>query len=257
MMRAIVRPPSPALADGLVTHIDRSPVDTSAAVAQWHGYVDAMRSNGWEIIHAPAADDCPDGVFVEDAAVVFDDIAVITRPGATSRQAEVDTMRPVLANTGLAVVDLEHGSLDGGDVMKVGRTAYVGLGGRTDAQGLAALAAVIEPAGWTVVAVPISKVLHLKSAVTALPDGTVVGWPPALDDPTVFPTFLVMPEEGGAHVVDLGEGRLLIAADTPLSQRVLAQRGFTPVPVDISEFVKLEGCVTCLSVRVRSVSDRR
>jgi dimethylargininase len=256
-MRAIVRHPSPALADGLVTHIDRSPVDTAAAVAQWHGYVEALRIGGWEIIHAPAADDCPDGVFVEDAAVVFDDIAVVTRPGAPSRKAEVDTIRPVLVDAGLVVVDLDHGSLDGGDVMKVGRTAYVGLGGRTDAPGLAALAAVIEPAGWTVVPVPISKVLHLKSAVTALPDGTIIGWPPAIDDHSMFPNFLAMPEEGGAHVVDLGEGRLLIAAETPLSQRVLAERGYTPTPVDISEFVKLEGCVTCLSVRIRDVSGRR
>jgi dimethylargininase len=250
-MRAIVRPPSPALADGLVTHVDRTAIDLGAAVSQWHGYIDALRHAGWTVVQAPAADDCPDGVFVEDAAVVFDDLAVCTRPGAPSRRPEVDTMRPVLAAAGLTVVDLAAGTLDGGDVMKVGTTAYVGRSGRTDRAGITALADVIEPRGWTVVPVPLTKVLHLKSAVTALPDGTIIGWPAAVDDPGVFPSFVAMPEESGAHVVDIGDGRLLIAADTENSQALLAARGYTPVPVDITEFVKLEGCVTCLSVRIR------
>ena len=143
------------------------------------------------------------------------------------------------------------GTLDGGDVLKVGSTIYVGQGGRTNAEGIAQLAAHLEPRGASVVTVPISKVLHLKSAVTALPDGTVIGFEPLVDDPSVFPRFLAVPEEGGSHVVLLGGNRLLMSTDAPRSAELFASLGYEPVQVDISEFVKLEGCVTCLSVRVR------
>lgn len=252
-MRAIVRPPSPGLADGLVSHVTRQPVDAALARRQWQGYVDALVANGWQVTEAPAADDCPDGVFVEDAAVVFGDLAVCTRPGAPSRRPEVDTIEPVMAATGLDVRRITApATLDGGDVLKVGRTVYVGRGARTNDEGIDQLGRLLSSAGWHVVAVPLSKVLHLKSAVTALPDGTIIGWPPLLDDVSVFPALLAMPEEGGAHVVDLGGGRLLIDANAVASQQVLRDRGYVPVPVDIGEFVKLEGCVTCLSVRIRS-----
>jgi dimethylargininase len=99
--------------------------------------------------------------------------------------------------------------------------------------------------------VPLHKVLHLKSAVTALPDGSILGYPPAVDDPAFFPRFVPVPEESGAHVVLLGEGKLLMAADCPTTAAQLADLGYEPVTVDISEFQKLEGCVTCLSVRLR------
>jgi dimethylargininase len=94
-------------------------------------------------------------------------------------------------------------------------------------------------------------VLHLKSAVTALPDGTVIGWDPAVDDATVFPQFLSMPEESGAHVVVVDDKTLLMATGAPQSAALLQNRGYEVVCVDISEYIKLEGCVTCLSVRLR------
>jgi dimethylargininase len=97
-------------------------------------------------------------------------------------------------------------------------------------------------------------VLHLKSAVTALPDGSVIGYPPVVDHPERFPRFVPVPEESGGAVVDLGEGRLLMAADCPRTAAQLSGLGYEPVPVDISEFQKLEGCVTCLSVRMREPS---
>ena len=102
------------------------------------------------------------------------------------------------------------------------------------------------------VPVTVTKVLHLKSAVTALPDGTIVGWPDAVDDPAIFPKFLATPEESGAHVVLLGEDRLLMAADCPMSAAMYRAMGYLPVEVDISEYQRLEGCVTCLSVRLRT-----
>jgi dimethylargininase len=251
-LRALVRRPSPLLADGLVSFAERRPVDVSLAERQWHGYVGALADAGWDVVEVEPAPDCPDGVFVEDSVVMYGNTAVLTLPGAPTRRAEVATVAECVTRIGCEVRRLEGpGTLDGGDVLKVGSTVYVGQSERTTADGVAEFASLLTPLGATVITAPVTKVLHLKSAVTALPDGAVIGWAPAVDDPTMFPSFLAMPEESGAHVVNLGSGRLLIAADAPRTAELLADRGYTPVPVDISEFVKLDGCVTCLSVRLR------
>jgi len=253
---ALVRRPSPRLAEGLLTHLDRSPVDVELAIAQWEGYVAALQSAGWQTIEVAPAPDCPDSAFVEDTMVVFGDLAVLARPGADERKPEVAGAADAVRALGYRTVNIEApGTLDGGDVLKVGNTIYVGRGGRTNVAGIAQLAAALEPLGATVVTVPISRVLHLKSAVTALPDGTIIGWEPAVDDASLFPRFLAMPEESGAHVVLLGDDTVLVSADCPRSVVYLKSVGLKPVFVDISEFVKLEGCVTCLSVRLRDVPE--
>jgi dimethylargininase len=252
--KALVRRPSPRLPEGLVTHIDRSPVDLDLARRQWEAYVAALGAHGWETIEVTPADDCPDGVFVEDAVVVFRNVALIARPGADPRKPETPAVEQTVTALGLSVNRVrEPGTLDGGDILKVGDTIYVGRGGRTNGEGVRQLRSVFEPLGARVVAVPVSRVLHLKSAVTALPDGTVIGFPPLVDDPAVFPRFLPVPEEAGAHVVLLGGGRLLMAASAPKSAELFADLGYEPVVVDISEFEQLEGCVTCLSVRLRGL----
>ena len=252
-MRALVRQPGSRLPQGLLTHFQRTEIDVELATRQWHGYVDALKRNGWEIIEVPAADDCADAVFIEDTVVMFGDLAVISRPGAPSRQLETAAVDETVGGLGYEIARIESpGTLDGGDVLKVGSTVYVGLGGRTNAAGLAQLAAHLEPRGATVVPVQVTKVLHLKSAVTALPDGTIVGWPDAVDDPATFPKYRETPEESGAHVVLLGDKRLLMAADCPLSAAMYRAMGYEPVEVDIGEFQKLEGCVTCLCVRLRT-----
>jgi len=249
MTRALVRRPGPRLAEGLVSHIERRPLDPGLALAQWQAYVDALRDNGWETVEVEPADDCPDAVFVEDPVVVYRDVAVIARSGAPVRRAETAGVARAVAAAGYRVERLaEPATLDGGDVLKVGSTVYVGLSGRTNEAGAEQLAALL---GATVVPVPVTKVLHLKSAVTALPDGTVLGHPPHVDDPTAFPEFLAVPEEAGAHVVLLGGNRVLMAASAPATAALLRARGLEPVVVDIGEFEKLEGCVTCLSVRLR------
>lgn len=252
--RALVRPPVARLAEGLVTHIDRVPVDVELAMHQWHGYRAAMEAFGWDLVEVPPVHHCPDSVFVEDTVVMFRNVAVATRPGAISRRDEVTHVRAVVRDLGASMNRISApGTLDGGDVLKVGDTIYVGRGGRTNLEGVRQLRVIVEPLGFTVVAVPLTKVLHLKSAVTALPDGTVIGYPPLVDHPELFPRFLPVPEESGAHVVLLGEGRLLMAADAPRSAELFTDLGYQPVPVDISEFQKLEGCVTCLSVRLRDL----
>jgi dimethylargininase len=261
-MRALVRRPSPRLAEGLLTHRDRVPVDVALARRQWQDYVAALVTAGWQPIEVPPADDCPDGVFVEDTMVVHGDLAVIARSGAPTRRAETTQAEASVAAAGYRTRHItDPGTLDGGDVLKVGATIYVGLTERTNAAAADQLADFLAPLGARVVPVPTTKVLHLKSAVTALPDGRVIGYPPLVDDPTAFAEFLPVPEEAGAHVVLLGpdqDGReqLLMAADAPRTAELFTELGHRPLPVDISEFEKLEGCVTCLSVRLRSSAPR-
>lgn len=251
---ALVRRPGPRVAEGLVTHIERAPVDAGRAAEQWEAYVEALRAHGWATVEVDPADDCPDAVFVEDAVVVFRNVALLARSGAGSRRGETAGVEEAVIRLGCSVNRIrEPGTLDGGDVLKVGDTIYVGRGGRTNAAGVQQLRAAFEPLGARVVAVPVAQVLHLKSAVTALPDGTVIGYEPLVDSPALFPRFLPVPEESGAHVVLLGGGRLLMARSAPRTAELLAGLGHEPVLVDIGEFEKLEGCVTCLSVRLREL----
>jgi len=250
--RILVRRPSPQLAAGELTHLDRVRVDADLALAQWQGYVDAFRTRGWGVTEIEPADEHPDGVFVEDAVVAFGELAVLAFPGADSRRGELATVAPVIDGLGLEVHRIEPpGTLDGGDVLKVGRTAYVGRSTRTDDAGIAQLRAIVAPAGWTVVTVPVTRVLHLKSAVTALPGGPIVGRSANVDDPAAFGEFLEVPEEHGTAVVDLGGGAVLMSSGAPRTAELFGARGLEVVTVPITEFEKLEGCVTCLSVRLR------
>ena len=249
--RALVRMPSSRLAEGLVTHIDRVELDDELADAQWEAYVATLESEGFETVPADPSDDHADSVFVEDAIVIFGGTAVLTNPGAESRQGETDALRPLARRLGFTVREIEApGTLDGGDVLKVGTTVYVGRGGRTNAEGIGQLRSIVAPLGYTVVPVPVTKVLHLKSAVTALPDGTVVGYGKHVDNPAIFDRFLALPEPGAAVVV-LSDDSVLMAASVPKSIALIESLGYRVVTVDVSEFEKLEGCVTCLSVRIR------
>ena len=249
---AIVRAPADTLADGQLTHLDRVPVDLELANTQWDEYVALLSNAGWEIVEVPAATAQPDSVFVEDTMVLFGDTAVIGSPGSTSRAGEIVGAERTATELGLRIrrIDLP-GTLDGGDVLKVDRTVYVGRGGRTNAEGIRQLRALVTPLGYTVVAVPVTKALHLKSAVTALPDGTVIGYPPLVDDPSVFGRYLAVPEAEGVAVVVLADDTVLMSSAAPKSAALIADLGYRVLTANISEFEKLEGCVTCLSVRVR------
>jgi dimethylargininase len=251
---ALVRRPSPRLAEGLITHIDRSDnVNVELAQRQWDGYLAAFHGAGWTTHEVPPAPDCPDSVFVEDTMVVYDDVAVICRPGAEERWPEISAAESAVSAQGYRVERIEApGTLDGGDVLKHGGTVWVGVGGRTNTAGFAQLTAHLEPFGVNAVAVSVTRALHLKSAVTALPDGTIVGYQPIVDEPRIWgDRFLAVPEEPGSHVVLLDDDALLMSSAAPRTADMFEQRGYRVVGVDISEFEKLEGCVTCLSVRLR------
>ena len=248
---ALVRRPTEDLAAGIVTHVERVPVDAELAAEQHAGYRAALIDAGWEVREVEPAPGCPDATFVEDSVVVVDGTAVLTRSGAESRRAEVPGTEQVVRDLGLDVVRITgDGTLDGGDVLQVGSTVYVGRGGRTNAEGIRQLRAHLTPLGRTVVPVRLQAVLHLKSAVTALPDGTFLALPELLE-PGVFPVARPVTEEAGCHVVPLGGDEVLISSSAPRTIDRLADLGFTPLVVDIGEFEKLEGCVTCLSVLVR------
>nr|WP_305004601.1 dimethylargininase [Agromyces sp. LHK192] len=250
---ALVRIPASNLAEGELTHLDRVPVDQALADDQWDNYCAALVAEGWDTVEVDAAPELADSVFVEDALVMFGELAILTSPGAESRRAEIEGVeRAVGSLPGVTVQRIEQpGTLDGGDVLKVGDTVYVGASSRTNAEGIRQLRALLAPHGYTVVAVPVTKALHLKSAVTALPDGTIIGYPPLVDAPSLFPVFLPVPEPEGVAVVQLSTETLLMSAAAPETATMLAGFGYRVVTVDISEFEKLEGCVTCLSVRVR------
>jgi dimethylargininase len=246
-VKALVRRPGPRLGEGIVTHVPRRPVDVDHALEQWHAYVRALADAGWETVEVAPADDCPDAVFVEDTAVVFGDTAIVARPGAPARRAETDAVERTVTELGYRVERItEPGTLDGGDVLTVGETVYVGLSGRTNADGARQLRSQLRALGATVVVVPVTNVLHLKTAVTALPDGTMIVRGSRL--PPSFREYVASPDDSGAHLVLLGGGKVLLAADCPRTAELVGARGYEPVVVDISEFQKLEGNITCLSV---------
>jgi dimethylargininase len=235
--RALVRRPSPRLAEGLLTHLEREPIDVELALRQWDGYVAALHDAGWETIEVPAAPEHPDSHFIEDTVAVFGDLAVVTRPATEARSGEQDATAETLRGLGYRTVAIEApGTLEGGDVMKLGERVFVGRSTRTNAAGIAQLRAILAAEGRRLTAVPNPGALHLKSAVTALPDGTFVGYPDAMGDAAFWPFFRAVPEFLGAQVVNLEDGRILMSASAPQTAALYEDLGYTVVRVDLTEY---------------------
>lgn len=250
--RALVRRPSPYLAEALVTHQDAVPVDLELAKKQWENYVSALEREGWETIEVPPVDICPDSVFVEDTVVMYGDLAILARPAADERKPEVIGTAEILRELGYRIATIDApGTLDGGDVLKHAGAVRVGLSERTNESGFDQIRAHLAPQGTEVTGVRVKGTLHLKSALNALPDGTIVGWDPVVDDPYRWPSYVSVPEPAGAHVVVLGEETVMISTRALGTAAMLQARGLKTVLVDISEFEKLEGTVSSLSVRLR------
>ena len=243
---AFTRAVSPRLAECETTQAER--VDVPRAVAQHAAYEAALLAAGLEVRRLAPLDDFPDGVFVEDTALLLGEHAVILRPGAPSRAGETESTA-----TGLAAMfqlhRLPEGLVDGGDVLRIGRTLHVGLSTRSDEAGVRALGELVAPLGYRVAAVPVAGGLHLKSAATCV--GDVLVHNPAWVSPDYFPgtdRLAVAPGEAlGGNVLRAGD-TLLTAADSPRTAEALAARGFAVVSLDISEMRKADAALTCMSL---------
>jgi dimethylargininase len=247
---AFTRPVSPSLARCELTHIAREPIDVARAAAQHAAYEECLRGLGCEVRSLPDLPEHPDAVFVEDTAVVLDEVAVVTRPGAPSRRGEVETVARALAAFRPLEPIVAPGTVDGGDVLVVDRTLFVGLSTRTNDEGAAQLARIVAPHGYSVRTVAVASCLHLKSAATAAGPGAVLlnpGWVDAgaFDG---FERIEADPAEPlGANVVDAGAA-LVQAAAFPRTRERLQRRGFTVRTVELDELAKAEGAATCCSL---------
>jgi dimethylargininase len=241
---------SPAMAACELTHLARVPIDPAIAASQHLEYERALARLGCRIEHVPPAPALPDSVFVEDTAVVVDELAVMARPGAESRRPEVTGVAEVLRRYRPLVTIDAPGSLDGGDVKRAGRVLYVGESGRTNDAGISQLRAHLAPLGYEVRAVRPTGCLHLKTAVTAVSDGAVLLNPEWIS-PALFDGLDVITVDPGesfaANVVRVGSA-VLTAAAFPRTRRILEHRGVDVHVVDVSELAKAEGAVTCCSI---------
>lgn len=249
---ALTRDVSPAIAQCELTHLERAPIDVEMAREQHHAYERCLEAAECVVQHLAAGPDMPDSVFIEDIAVVFDEIAVITRPGAPSRRAETPPVAEAVARHRPVRRIEAPGTLDGGDVLRVGRTVFVGSSGRTNSAGIGQLRSAIRPLGYDVREVEVRGCLHLKSAVTSASDDLLVvnrDWIPSADL-TGFEVIEVHPTEPyGANVLRLSD-RVIHAAAYPRTRERLEQHRVRVETVDLSELAKAEGAVTCCSILI-------
>lgn len=254
MPLAFTRAVSPRIVECALTHLDRQPIDPELAAVQHGNYEQALRDAGYDVIRLPYLADDPDAVFVEDTAVLLGEYTVITRPGVASRRDEIDSTAEGVAPY-FTVHRIEAGNLDGGDVLKVGKTLYVGQSNRTDAEGTEALGGIVSSLGYTIVPLELGRCLHLKTAITfAGPDGD--GRPTLLANPEWVDTSLfgameivtVADDEPFAANVVLAGDRLIMAAGSPGTAAKLRDRGFAVVEVALSELQKAEAGGTCMSL---------
>jgi dimethylargininase len=247
---AIIRPVSRRIVDCELTHLAREPIDFGVAVAQHEEYEAALIGLGCEVIRLPARHDMPDAVFVEDVAVVLDEIAVMTRPGALSRRDEGRDAEAVLAQHRTIAHITEPGTLDGGDVLRVGSTLCVGRSARTNDEGIAQLRFIVSRVGMHVIPVELHDCLHLKSAVTTVGERLLLGnsgWV----DRRAFADYAwieVDPREPFAGNALWVNDAVIYPQAFPRTAEILEKRGVSLARVDASELAKAEGGVTCCSL---------
>jgi dimethylargininase len=250
VLTALVREVSPTIDQCELTHRAREPIDPARAAAEHGQYVAVLAALGCTVRWIPPAPTLPDAVFVEDAAVVVDEVAVITRPGAPSRRPETpsmaDALRPYRRLAGIEA----PGTLDGGDVLRVGRTVFAGRSRRSNDGGIAQLAAHLAPYDYQVRALEARGCLHLKSAVTEIAEGTLL-LNPAWVNPRAFGDLDLVEvdpaEPPAANALRIGAA-VVHAAAWPRTRERLERRGVHTIPVDVTELAKAEAGVTCCSV---------
>jgi dimethylargininase len=251
---AITRAVSPAFASCELTHLARTAIDVNRAREQHRAYERALIAAGGVVERLGSDDRMPDSVFVEDVAIVFNELALITRPGAASRRGETVAVADALAEYRSLATIKAPATVDGGDVLAVGRDVFVGLSTRTNNAAVEQMRGILEPYGYAVHAIAVRGCLHLKSAVTALDDTTLLVNRQWIDGEP-FDRFTLVDvdpaEPMAANALRLPD-RIVFPAAFPRTAERLVARGFRLEVVDASELAKAEGAVTCCSLIVRS-----
>jgi dimethylargininase len=239
---------SPAINRCELSYIGRVEIDLERAAAQHRAYEEALRALGIDVISLPAEDDFPDCVFVEDPAIVLDEIAILTRPGAESRRGEGETLAPVLSQFRGIERIAAPGTLEGGDVMRVEKTLYVGSSARSNQEGAEQLAEIVRPFGYNVKRVPLRGCLHLKSGVTYLGKGIVVANRDWVEVEAIEDARIVdVAEPEAANILTLGQSAIMPDC-FPGTRGIVEALGWKVTALDISELRKAEAGVTCSSL---------
>lgn len=250
---AIVRQVSRSIINCELTHLQREPIDLERARQQHLEYTSCLHTAGCTLIELEEQPDLPDAVFVEDTAVVLDEIAVITRPGALSRRPEVAAVAQALQPFRTLQTISAPATLDGGDVLCMDKTIFVGLSSRTNEQGAKQLADFVKPFGYAIQPVSVQACLHLKSAVSRIAADAVLlnpQWiPPSFF--SAFRMFTVDPAEPQAANALWIQDRLIYSSTYERTAARLLQLGVDVIPIDMSELAKAEGAVTCCSILFR------
>jgi dimethylargininase len=250
VLTAITRQVSPSLVRCELSYLDRQEIDIGRAIEQHRTYERSLAGLGVKVLTLPAEPQLPDSVFVEDAAIVLDELAVMTRMGATSRRDEPELLARSLRDFRILKWIREPGTLEGGDVMRLGRTLYAGLTKRTNIEGIRQLGELIAPFGYQVVAVEVTGCLHLKSAGCPLGEDTILvnrQW----FDTTALDSFRLLDvpenEPWAANVLQIGDA-VLVQTVCPTTADLLEKAGYLVQPIDTSELAKAEAGLTCMSL---------
>ena len=249
-MLALTREISDALAACQLTHQVRVPIDVGAARVQHAAYEQALREAGYTVVRLSATEEMPDSVFIEDIAIVFDELAVVTRPGAETRRVEIPAVADALRPHRPVHTIQPPGTIDGGDVLVVGNRVYIGISSRTNADAVLQMHALLSPFGYIVQDIAVRGCLHLKSAVTALTDDLLLV-NPSLVNIRAFKNFQVVEidssEPMAANALRLRD-RVIFPSAFPRTAERVAASGLRLSLVDASELAKAEGAVTCCSL---------
>ena len=250
MLIAITRGVSPAIGNCELTHLERIAIDVQLAQAQHQQYEACLAALGCEVHRLPVEPDLPDSVFVEDIAIVVDELALITRPGADSRKPETISIARALESYRRLFYIEAPGTVDGGDVLRIGKTLYVGLSSRSNPSAIEQMQNILQPYGYTVKGVQVNGCLHLKSAVTQVAEDTLLINPNWVDARTFRDwnfTEVDASEPYASNALLIGE-TVVYPASFPRTRQRLEAHGVSVMTVDVSELAKAEGAVTCCSL---------
>lgn len=252
MRIAITRKISPAIGNCELTHLPRRSIDLALAEQQHFAYENCLESIGCKVLSLPAEPALADSVFVEDVALVFPELALITRPGAESRRAEAESLTAALRPHRSLHFITAPATIDGGDVMRIGKKLYVGQSTRTNSQALEQLCAIVGPLGYEVLGVNVAGCLHLKSAVSQVSEDTVLinpNWVDAVVFRPLHSICVALAEPFAANALLVGE-TVIYPSAFPETRRRLEEHGIPLAVIDVSELAKAEGAVTCCSLIV-------